>query len=669
MADKNGVQLSKSMIPAFPFRYKLTLLITLIIIPLITAVFYLVQFNVETEFRKLIERQLQQAETYVSKQMDDRYDHLYSNATILASDELLRIALSDKSLDRGTRNDIVVDEVYPKLTNIDFMLIADTEGAVIGDSGVEEALIDEVMRAPWLLQYALEGEEAFGYIFMGSQYYQIVALPSFIGSQMIGVVIVGRSLSKNHLVDIKKTSYVDISVLHDNNIVLSTQWDSKDDAYSPGEYVKALQEWMDAGNSLPYGELTEVTLYKERFLMRANEDTAQFVPVYIVVQSLDKRLVFLDDIRKNTVVIGGVGTVIGFLIGFLFSVGISRPIRMLQDATREIEQENFGYSVKISTLDEFSLLGNSFNSMIEGLAEKKRIRNALDKSVSTEVANHMLEADVKLGGKKKKATILFSDIRGFTTLSEKLDENDLITLLNAYLTSVSQSIQKQSGTIDKFIGDAVMALFGVPVPRPSHALDAVVAALEMSASLQSFNEEVASDFGCEIAIGIGINTGTMVAGFVGSEDRLNYTVLGDEVNLSSRLEGLTKYYGVSTIISEATHREIQQLDDPRKDGLVFRELDNVQVKGKTVGVRIYEVLSLKDYDEKLPERLMQFQDAQKSVRKGNLEHALHVLEGLHAAWPDDGATKALLTHTREYMEDREFYRKTFRNGVHVFDHK
>ena len=219
------------------------------------------------------------------------------------------------------------------------------------------------------------------------------------------------------------------------------------------------------------------------------------------------------------------------------------------------------------------------------VAEKKQrslVTDIFGKYVSKEVANEILKKttseELILKGEKRVITILFSDIRHFTSISEKLRPEDLVSFLNRYLSDMTDVIIENKGIVDKYIGDAIMAFWGAPLEEKNHARLACIAALAMKQKL----EEEKMDF----KIGIGINTGSVIVGNMGSLQRVNYTAIGDTVNISSRLEGLNKEYGTTIIIGEATYKEV-------KDEFVFRELDLIKVKGKDVPIRIYELLGKK----------------------------------------------------------------------------
>ena len=222
--------------------------------------------------------------------------------------------------------------------------------------------------------------------------------------------------------------------------------------------------------------------------------------------------------------------------------------------------------------------------------ERKKIRGAFSYYVSSSVVNEMLKSPerLKLGGDKKDLSVLFSDIRGFTTISEGLTPEELVHLLNEYLTVMTDIVFKYDGTLDKYIGDALMAVYGAPLDQPDHPVKACQSALDMMDGLKALNEKWILEGKKPLDIGIGINTGPMMVGNMGSEQRFDYTVMGDAVNLGSRLEGANKSYKTHILISDATYQRV-------KDEFDCMELDSVRVKGKSLPVSIYQLIGEKGY--------------------------------------------------------------------------
>lgn len=225
----------------------------------------------------------------------------------------------------------------------------------------------------------------------------------------------------------------------------------------------------------------------------------------------------------------------------------------------------------------------------------KYIRSTFSKFVSKDVVNELLENPeaLALGGEKKEITVFFSDIRGFTTISESLSPEELVSLLNDYLSEMTNIVLGYRGTIDKYMGDAIMAFWGAPVPSEEHAYTACVSALKQLHKLDELKKKWHDQGLPLIDIGIGLNSGPAVVGNMGSAHRMDYTAMGDSINLGSRLEGTNKVYGTRIIISEYTYESV-------KDRVITRELDLIRVKGKNEPVKIYELLDIKnqeDYDK------------------------------------------------------------------------
>jgi adenylate cyclase len=231
-------------------------------------------------------------------------------------------------------------------------------------------------------------------------------------------------------------------------------------------------------------------------------------------------------------------------------------------------------------------------------------------------------------GDSRVLTVLFCDVRGFTTISEGLDPNALREYINLYLTAMSEDIRGNRGTLDKYIGDAVMAFWGAPVALPDHASRAVATALKMQASANKLNTEFVARGWPPLKIGIGLNTGNMRVGDMGSKIRRAYTVMGDAVNLASRLEGITKIYGAAVVVGDATRHDAPEY--------AYRELDRVRVKGKHEPVPIFEPLAPDaELDPARRAALQKWHAALDLVRAQQWDTAEQAIAELHAAWPDD----------------------------------
>lgn len=264
---------------------------------------------------------------------------------------------------------------------------------------------------------------------------------------------------------------------------------------------------------------------------------------------------------------------LNILVIILFSWKIIAPILYI----------NLGF---ISTAIVLILLQYIFESK-----EKRFIHNSFKYYLAPDVINELISdpKKLKLGGERKRLTVLFSDIRGFTSMSEKMTPEQLTHILNEYLTEMTNVVLDNKGLVDKYIGDAVMAFWGAPLANTNQAIDACSSAIKMTVALKKLNEYWKSKESIteDLHIGIGINTGDAVVGNFGSKTRFNYTVLGDEVNLTSRLEGLNKIYGTEIIITEVTKKEIENNSE-----IKTRELDSIIVKGRKRAVTIFEIMAV-----------------------------------------------------------------------------
>ncbi|UCZ55468.1 CHASE2 domain-containing protein [Desulfurispirillum indicum] len=251
---------------------------------------------------------------------------------------------------------------------------------------------------------------------------------------------------------------------------------------------------------------------------------------------------------------------------------------------------------------------------------------------------------LQLGGEQRELTVLFSDIRSFTTISEGMSPAELVTFINEYLTAMTDIVMQRGGTLDKYLGDAIMAFFGAPLPQDDHALRGCRVALEMIHRLDSLRDQWVSQGYPPMHIGVGVNTGQMVVGNMGSQSRFDYTVMGDNVNLGSRLEGLTKSYGVSILISQSTFELV-------KDTLLCREIDLVQVKGKHLPVAIFEPLGERSDFNRIPPWITSFEEGLQLYRAQQWQEAMEAFERARELNAADRASEVFAQRCRHLQEN------------------
>lgn len=273
---------------------------------------------------------------------------------------------------------------------------------------------------------------------------------------------------------------------------------------------------------------------------------------------------------------------LSFLTGYLYSGTITWPIQRLVHAARRISEGDFQINLKPRGRDEIAHLSTTFNEMAKGLEERDRVKETFNKFHNKEIAEKLLSGEVKLGGERKEATVFFSDVRGFTALSESMEPEAVVEMLNEYMTRMVAIIRRNGGVVDKYVGDAIMALWGVPLTGQNDAQQAVKACLEMRQDLAELNQLRIARGQPVLKIGMGLNSGPLIAGNIGSNEKMEYTVIGDAVNLASRIESMTKEYGTDLLISSSIYAKVQ-------DRFVIETAGSTKVKGKSEAIHVYKV--------------------------------------------------------------------------------
>lgn len=274
---------------------------------------------------------------------------------------------------------------------------------------------------------------------------------------------------------------------------------------------------------------------------------------------------------------------LSFIFIFLFAKTLSIPIIRLVNATKKIESGDLDVEIEARTEDEIGLLTNSFKSMANGLREREKIKEEFGKFVNPEIAERALRGELSLGGERKECTVFFSDIRSFTALSESREPEKVVEILNEYFTEMVDCVHITGGVVDKFIGDAVMAHWGAILPEIGDAKKAVDSALLMRIALLDLNKRLEAKGIPPIRIGCGINSGPVIAGQIGSQKRLEFTVIGDAVNLASRIEYLNKEFCTDILISESTYLRVSDIYD-------CVPMEPIYVRGKVKPQLTYAVL-------------------------------------------------------------------------------
>ncbi|HMV44118.1 MAG TPA: adenylate/guanylate cyclase domain-containing protein [Leptospiraceae bacterium] len=298
----------------------------------------------------------------------------------------------------------------------------------------------------------------------------------------------------------------------------------------------------------------------------------------LILSILSENQISRDYTHVGYIFIGIILT--GVILTLFISNSFANPILDLQKATEKLQSGDLDSRVSVYTNDEIGFLGENFNHMSSSIKEKEFIKDTFGKLVDPTVRDFLLEGNMTLGGETKDVTVLFVDIRGFTSISEKLPPKLIVNWLNQYFEQMSNSISKEKGLVNKFIGDAILAVFGTPIPLENHADSALRAALDMRNQVKLLSEKFSKEGLPEIKIGIGIHSGKVLAGNIGSMNRLEYTVIGDTVNLASRLESYCKTANRDLLLTEATKELIQ-------GNFSFEFIDKIKVRGRESEISIF----------------------------------------------------------------------------------
>jgi adenylate cyclase len=330
-----------------------------------------------------------------------------------------------------------------------------------------------------------------------------------------------------------------------------------------------------------------------------------------------------------------------------FGIALLIPL-IIVDYTLFLRGWWLNFTIPAMTLTGNVVLVSLYRVLVED-KEKRRVRNAFGQYLSPEVIRRLLMNPRLVEPRKTNVTVMFSDIRGFTTISEKLDAQDLALFLNEYLSDMTRIVFQHQGTLDKYIGDAVMAFWGAPFEELNHAIRACTAALEMMSHVRALQKKWEFEGKPHLDIGIGLNTGVASVGNMGSTLRYGYTALGDAVNLSSRLEGMNKEYGTNILVTESCY------EAAKGAGFVFRELDLIRVKGKLQPVTIHELISREaeiaadPAGAALRERLERFAQARTLYCHRHWEQAQRAFESVLAKWPADGPSRTYWKRCQDYL--------------------
>jgi adenylate cyclase len=565
-------------------RAKLTALVLLSTVVMLAALPVL-SWLLHRQLVDEVDDRVRGAERAFRSELDDDLADLTLASRVLATDTATTHALQRQDAARARRLAQVFFEVYPEID----VLLVEPDGSVLAQVGCEHPPA-RVSNGSELADMISGARQSHGVVTHGCESDTSSAPPAYaiaVPMGTAGSVVVCMPLDEGYLKNTKSKLGLELALA----------------VIAPDGSEKPVGETESFPRSAIHASLQESAIVNTqdrswavaRFDLRQLEGRMGRVQMLAALDITDIHAI----VRRNLLyAFGFLALAAGLSVTFGSRLAgvMSRALKRVSDALLRVEQLDYVHVEPLHTGDEIEALAKGFNRMVDGLKERDKLRTTFGKYMTASVMEHLLAGKVALGGESLRVTILFTDIRSFTTIGERMDPQSLVGLLNEYFTEMVSIVMQEDGVVDKYIGDAIMAVFGAPVPKPQDAVNAVRAAVRMRAALESLNVRLVERGVPALRTGIGIHTGEVVAGNIGSEKRMEYTVIGDPVNLASRLETSTKDLGVDVLISEDTFELTRHV-------IETRPVREITVKGRAKPVMTYEVLGLKseEHDSRGPQ--------------------------------------------------------------------
>jgi adenylate cyclase len=405
------------------------------------------------------------------------------------------------------------------------------------------------------------------------------AWPSVSRNAYMGVVTSGETRFQQALVAKKKTMRVNYLIaqngaylVHPDQSEVARGADARKE-----ELYSALSQSKARSGQLKHRGLDGV-IYRSSYARLA--DLSAWVVCSVPE---DRALEAVFKVQRESLYVALMVLAVAILILWFYAKTLTVPLKELVGAVGRIEEGEYIVDLNGKKRDEIGLLNSSVMKMGHGLADRERLKDTFGRFVNKEIAERAMAGTLKLGGERKTATVFFSDIRNFTKLSDSLEPEEVVEFLNDYMTRMVKCVNDSGGVVDKFIGDYVMAVWGAPVEVERSAIVAVNAALAMREALIEFNRTRGDERHPVIRIGCGLNTGPVIAGQIGSNDRMEYTVIGDTVNVASRIESLNKAFATDILVSASTKEELGS-------EFLLEPMRPILIKGKEGPQQVYAVL-------------------------------------------------------------------------------
>lgn len=562
----------------FGLRNKLLLGVGGLIIILFVSVLLFISNKIETQTRELIQTNFERTRNTFDRIQQYRFDRLLESCILISEQPQFKanVDLAKEFINEEIHQTVLFNAIeFKQLVICDIIFITNAKGGLIvrTDKPVD---FGEDYSNLIFIKSALEGNdpENVSVYVEGNDIYQVVSVPILLSNDVLGTLTLGFRIKKEDAIQLKEDTKSEVSFFLKNQLIVTTL-----DEESAVDLTKAKFVFKDEIQAVISGNIKinslEYELKDERYLivfsfLEKEKNTSE--AMYAIAISLDAALIPLRDMQSFILVIGLIAVIVAFIISFFIAKGVTSPVQKLVEGAHRIGSGDYNFSINIKTTDEIGTLAKAFNEMTSGLRE----RFEMEKFVSSSTLNMIRLSEkegVKLGGERKNVTVFFSDIRGFTSFSEKVDPEEVIGMLNMYLSKQAKLVLQFGGVIDKYVGDELVAVF-----EGENMVDnSVLCAIEIQKEMEILNKELKNN----IKIGIGINTGMVVMGNMGSEERMDYTVLGSNVNLGARLCSIADAGKV--ILSESSYRLL-------KIKVKVNPLEPILVKGISKSVQVYDVI-------------------------------------------------------------------------------
>ena len=532
--------------------------VSVLLIALIAATLIFVNAQGGAYVTQQLVEEFDQSQRWIAGAEDQRLVGLRLTAGVVASFPDLKALLD--TTDVATIRDFLAFYQQENQSS-DLLIVLDPFGEVLArtDGLTLEPLQDVAAR--WV-EPALSGQPAAGVLRTASGIYHAASMPSTAGGLVFGFVIAASRIDDTFAADLRGNGGSDILIL-DQDVIGTTL----SDAVLP---FSGRADWEQAMMS------DEVEIDGERYGTRSFElgDADGPRPLAVMLRSLDRAMAPYQRIQTGLLTLGLLTAVAGIIGSIVLAGGVTAPLATLAEGTRQVMDGNFDYRLDVRSKDEIGDLAASFNSMVGGLREREDMQKFVSQS-TVEMIQTRTDDESGSAGERVSRTIFFSDIRGFTEMSERQPPEETVQSLNRCLSLQASLVKKFDGDVDKFVGDCVVAVFD----GDDMALNAIRSAVEIQRALEEDNE--AHPDLPRLSIGIGIVTGEVIMGSIGSRDRLDYTAIGSNVNLCSRLCGSAAPHEI--LISESTYTCVQDL-------VKAERVDPITVKGFSQPVPVYRML-------------------------------------------------------------------------------